>query len=211
MFDPDLLGEMVKIEQDSNLLNQIFNLIARYVQNVHSDEYICKCLCYSAGRSFLDVMGPGDMGYIVSTIKSGKDMCDQDIQMQELGPQAMGTPEKKLKPLFTSGSGQKRTHGKSLWNLDGMKYFHIAKQKWKQVYDSKKDMRVLYFGWERWITTMGSDIKIGDGSKKTFKTVTETWHDDSSQLQRWGRSRMMKRHGDLKVGIHLIGDLVDIV
>jgi hypothetical protein len=26
-----------------------------------------------------------------------------------------------LKPLFTSGSGQKRTQGKSLWNLEGMK------------------------------------------------------------------------------------------
>jgi hypothetical protein len=33
MFDPDWLGEMVKIEQGSNLLNQIFNLIARYVRN----------------------------------------------------------------------------------------------------------------------------------------------------------------------------------
>jgi hypothetical protein len=31
------------------------------------------------------------------------------------------------------------------------------------------------------------------------------------KLQRWGRSRMMKRHGDLKVGIHLIGYVVDIV
>jgi hypothetical protein len=28
--------------------------------------------------------------------------------------------------LFTSGSGQKRTQGKSLWNLDGMKYFPRA-------------------------------------------------------------------------------------
>jgi hypothetical protein len=36
----------------------------------------------------------------------------------------MGNQEKKLKPLFTSGSGQKRTQGKSLWILDGMKYFH---------------------------------------------------------------------------------------
>jgi hypothetical protein len=48
--------------------------------------------------------------------------------MQELGPQALGNPEKKLKPLFTSGSGQKRTQGKSLWNLDGMKYFHRVEQ-----------------------------------------------------------------------------------
>jgi hypothetical protein len=34
-LDPDLLGVMVKIEQGSNLLDQIFNLIARYVWKVH--------------------------------------------------------------------------------------------------------------------------------------------------------------------------------
>jgi hypothetical protein len=81
-------------------------------------------LCYFAGRSFLDVIGPGDIVYIVSIIKNSKDMWDQDLRMQELGAQAIGSQEKKLKPLFTSGSGQKRTQGKSLWNLDGMKYFH---------------------------------------------------------------------------------------
>ncbi len=43
-FDPDLLGEGVKIEQGSNKLNQIFNLFARYVRKVHSDEFIPKCL-----------------------------------------------------------------------------------------------------------------------------------------------------------------------
>jgi hypothetical protein len=56
-------------------------------------------------------------------------MWDQDIQMQELGLQSIGNPEKKLKPLFTSGSGQKRIQGKSLWNLDGKNYFHRAEQK----------------------------------------------------------------------------------
>ncbi len=85
MFDPDLLGEMVKIERGSNLLNQIFNLIARYVQKVHSDDHICKCLRYSAGRCFLDVIWPGDIAYIVLIIKNSKDMWDQDLQMQELG------------------------------------------------------------------------------------------------------------------------------
>ena len=128
MFDPDLLGEMVKIERGSNLLDQIFNLIARYVWKVHSDKFVRKCLCYSAGRSFLDVIGPGDIAYIVSIIKNSKDMWDQDLRMQELGAQAMGSQEKKLKPLFTSGSGQKRTQGKSLWNLEGMKYFHRAEK-----------------------------------------------------------------------------------
>ena len=48
--------------------------------------------------------------------------------MQELGAEAMGNQEKKLKPLLTSGHGQKRTQGMSLWNLDGMKYFHRAEK-----------------------------------------------------------------------------------
>ncbi len=108
--------------------------------------------------------------------------------MQELGEEAKENPEKKLKPLFTSGSGQKRTQGKSLWNLDGMKYFHRAK-KWKQVYDNKKDMRVLYNGWERWITTTGADIKIGDGSKKTFQTVMGSWREDVSQPSKMGEKQ----------------------
>jgi hypothetical protein len=48
--------------------------------------------------------------------------------MQGLGAEAMGNPEKKLKPSFTSGSGQKRTQGKSSWNLEGRKYFHRAEK-----------------------------------------------------------------------------------
>jgi hypothetical protein len=64
MLDPDLLGEMVKIEQGSNLLNQIFNLIARYVWKVHADEHIHRAIRYNAGRSFLDVIGPSDIKYI---------------------------------------------------------------------------------------------------------------------------------------------------
>jgi hypothetical protein len=105
MFDSDLLGEMVKIEQGSNILNQIFNLIARYVQKVHSDEHIHKVIRYSAGRSFLNMIGPSDIAYIVSIIKNSKGMWDQDIRMQELGAKAMENPEKKMKPLFTSGRG----------------------------------------------------------------------------------------------------------
>jgi hypothetical protein len=170
---------------------------------VHSDEFIRKCLHYAPERSYLDVIGPGDIAYIVSIIKNSNDIWDQDLRMQELGAQAISSQEKRLIPLFTSRSGQKRTQGKSLWNLEGMKYFLRAETKWRQIYDSKKDMRVLYNGWERWITTTGSDIKIGDGSKKTFKTIME--------IQRKGRSRMMKRAGDLKVDIHLVGDIIDIV
>jgi hypothetical protein len=50
-------------------------------------------------------------------------------------------------------------------------------------------MKVLYNGWEKWITTTGSDIKIGDGSKKTFKTVMGTWREDSSHISKMGEKQ----------------------
>ncbi len=60
--------------------------------------------------------------------------------------------------------------------------------------------------------TMGSDIKIGDGSKKTFRTLMATWCEDTSHnLKKGGGGTMMKRAGDLKVGIHQIGDVLDTV
>jgi hypothetical protein len=123
------------------------------------------------------------------TFKNSKGMWDQDIRVQELGAEGMENPEKKLRLLFTSGSGQKRTQGKSLWNLEGMKYFHQVGKKWEQVYDYKKDMRVLYNGWERWITTTGADIKIGDGSKKTFQTIMGSWCEDFSQTSKMGEKQ----------------------
>jgi hypothetical protein len=81
MFAPDLLREIVKIEQGSDVLDQIFNLITRYVWKVHSDEHIRKVIRYSAGRSFLDVIGQSDIAYIVLIIKNSKDMWNQDMRM----------------------------------------------------------------------------------------------------------------------------------
>jgi hypothetical protein len=56
-------------------------------------------------------------------------------------------------------------------------------------------MRVLFNRWEKWITTTGSDIKIGDGSKKTFKTVMGTWRENSSQT-----SKMQEKQDDEETG-----------
>ncbi len=88
-LDPDLLGEMVKTEWGSNLLDQIFNLIARYLRKVHSDEHIRKVLMhYNAGRSFLDIIGPSDTAYIVSIFMNSNGMWNQDIWMWEFGEEA---------------------------------------------------------------------------------------------------------------------------
>ena len=48
---------------------------------------------------------------------------------------------------------------------------------------------MLYNGWERWITTTGADIKIGDGSQKTFQIVMGSWCEDISQTLKMGEKQ----------------------
>ena len=48
---------------------------------------------------------------------------------------------------------------------------------------------MLYNGWGRWITTTGADIKIGDGSNKTFQTVMRSWCEDFSQTLKMGEKQ----------------------
>jgi hypothetical protein len=86
----------------------------------------------------------------------------------------------------------------------GYEIFSSSRKKWKEVYDNKKDMRVLYNGWERWITTAGADIKIEDGSKKTFQTVMGSWHEDISQTLKMG-----EKQDDEETWVHEGGYLSD--
>jgi hypothetical protein len=112
-----------------------------------------------------------------------------------------------LKPIFTSGGGQKPVQDKSLWNKEGMRYFRSAKEKWKEIYDSEEDMKILYNGWEEWILSKGKEIKVGDG--------TRIW-EHGMMRKLWSRRReltrvRMKMALELEVGILLIKGVVDIM
>ena len=179
-IDPDELGTLEITKADGPTLDNLFDFFARYVRRVQSDDYIRRKLKASVRSTFLDIIGPNDIAYVIAAFKNNKDMWDQDIRMREMGSGAMGNPEKKLQPLFTSGKGQKREQGKSLWNKEGMTYFKKAEQTWKNIYDSENDMKVLYNGWENWIATKGKEIKVGDSSRKTFHYVMGTWYDNGS-------------------------------
>jgi hypothetical protein len=82
-----------------------------------------------------------------------------------------------------------------------------VQKKSREIYDSKKDMKILYNGWKRWITTMGSDIKIELDQRKHSNQLWQRGMKILQIIQRRGRARMMKRAGDLKVGIHQMGDI----
>jgi hypothetical protein len=180
-IDPDKLGKFNVLRADEDEIDGLFDFFARYVRKVHSDEFIRKGLKLSGGASFIDVIGPNDIAYVIAVFKNSKDMWDQDIRMRESGRDAMGNPEKKMTPHFTSGGGQKCVQGKSLWNKEGMNYFREAEREWKEIYDSKENMKVLYNGWENWIVTKGKEINVSDGSRKTFHYVMGSWYDEKTR------------------------------
>jgi hypothetical protein len=97
---------------------------------VHSDEFICKGLRLTPGTSFLEIIGPNDIAYVIALVKNSWEMWDQDIRLHQLGSEmADNPPEKKMRPLFTSGGGQMQMQRKSLWNKEGMKFFLRAEAK----------------------------------------------------------------------------------
>ena len=102
----------------------------------------------------------------------GSEMCIRD-RMKAKGDRAIGSGEEKKKPLFTKGEGAKRIKGETLWNNKGRKYFARAEAKWREIYNCQERMKVIYNKWEVWLDTKGKEIKVGDGSKKTFKSVRE--------------------------------------
>ena len=45
-----------------------------------------------------------------------------------------------------------------------------------EIYNDEEQMKVMYNKWEVWMETKGKEIKIGDGSRKTFMSVMGTWY-----------------------------------
>ena len=110
-INPDALGLLHITGADEADIHGLFDFFARYVRKVHSDEFIRKTLKSVKGTSFIDVIGPNDIAYVIAVFKNSQEMWDQDIRMRELGNDAMGNTEKKLSPNFTTGKNQKRSKG----------------------------------------------------------------------------------------------------
>ena len=115
-LDPDDLATEPDLEDDG-----VYDFFARYVRRVHSDDFIRKTLLKNPQTSFVDIIGPSDISYIISIIKNSREVWDQNMKMKAKGDRAMGSGEEKKKPLFMKGEGAKRIKGESLWNIEGRK------------------------------------------------------------------------------------------
>jgi hypothetical protein len=131
--------------------NELYKFITLYVWKVYSDTLIMRELCSMTGCSFLDLISPGDIAYVIALVKNGRDVWDQMVRMKVLGAAAHNKKVKMLRPLFTSGIDKKKEQGKHLWSKEGMKYFKPAETEWIRVYKDEKLMKILYSGWESWL------------------------------------------------------------
>ncbi len=86
-------------------------------------------------RSFLEMITPSDIAYVLALIKISQGVWDQDLREVE-NPHVQGG-EEKLRPIFTSGKGKKRIFEKSVWTREGLEYFYMAEMHWKKVYTTK--------------------------------------------------------------------------
>ncbi len=118
-----------------------------YVQRITSNATWNKRMTNEPNRPFFCYVTPSDIAYILSLIKNGKDMWDQTKRRQE-NPEARH--DKRAKLLFSTGEGERRESGKTVWNNDGLEFFYTAERNWMEVYNSKEQFSVLVNGWEIW-------------------------------------------------------------
>jgi hypothetical protein len=84
--------------------------LAKYVQKAHSDSAIKKELKNNEGLLFIDIITPSDIAFVISVIKNNWEVWDQKIRATKFGAALPpGEREVKLRPLFTEGSGEKRS------------------------------------------------------------------------------------------------------
>jgi hypothetical protein len=104
--------------------------LAKYVRKTHADCEIKRELKNNEGMSFLDLITPSDIAFVICVVKNARHVWDQTIRKIGLGEQVDddGGNEAKLQPLFTKGVGKKKEPGRSLWSDEGMKYYKAQKR-----------------------------------------------------------------------------------
>ncbi len=93
---------------------ELFDFLGRYVLKTHMDDLILKKLRAFPGISYLDVISPGDITYVIVLMKNARELWDQDLRLSAAGEVAMASKEPTKKPKFTGGKEQKRMKGRSL-------------------------------------------------------------------------------------------------
>jgi hypothetical protein len=80
-INPDKLGTLDITGAEEAYKHGLFEFFARYVQKVHSNELIRKTLKLDKDMSFIDIIGPNNIAYVIAVFKNSQEMWDQNIRM----------------------------------------------------------------------------------------------------------------------------------
>ena len=98
---------------DAEARERLYDFIAWYVRKVCPDSIITKGLRAMPGYTFLDLIRPSDIAYVISLLKNGRGMWDMEIEMREMARSGEIKTDAKARPLFTGGKGKKRNWGRT--------------------------------------------------------------------------------------------------
>ena len=158
-------------------MHVICDFLARYVRKLHSDLYIKNILTKKAGLTFLDLIGPSDVSYVISLIENSKEVWSQAVSNGTNVDDTAGGEggEKKAKPKFTTGEGKKRVFGETVWNKSGRLFFQRGVENWRKAFDSTtEEYKILREAWEKWVDERANQMVLGKWSRKTMKSVLAT-------------------------------------
>jgi hypothetical protein len=108
-IDPDSLVKGVEdFMIDAQAREGLYDFIARYVRKVCPDSLITKGIRAMPGYTFLDLIRPSDVAYVISLLKNGRGMWDMEIEMREMARSGEIRKDAKARLLFTGGKDKKR-------------------------------------------------------------------------------------------------------
>jgi hypothetical protein len=168
-IDPDkLIKGMSSFLQNKNTdaLYPIYNFFAHYVRKLYSDSYIQKTLMANTGKSFLDMIGPSDVAYVICILKN-------NIEVWRYDP--TDTTKEHPKAVFTRGESKKREFGRTTWSNNGIKYYEEGVKNWKRVLDRRQPyFEALHEGRDSWLEDAAGVVNPDGWTRKNIRNVLRT-------------------------------------
>ena len=86
-INPDVIMTGIKTYIINNYFDGLFEFITAYV---HSDSHLCKCMQKKLNITFLELISPSDIVYVIALIKNGEGQgWDHDLR-KEQNPHGVG-------------------------------------------------------------------------------------------------------------------------
>jgi hypothetical protein len=162
----DFLMENADDVSENNPLNQLYEFFARYVRKLHADLHIKNTLEANPGTSFLEMIGPSDVAYVITLLKNSKDVWMHDPTDKTAVPP---------KQLYTRGESKKRTFGKSTMSEEGIKFFNKGVKNWKMAFNKNGPLfESLQTGWETWLNEDASVVDSDIWRRKNIRILLST-------------------------------------